>query len=688
MMGALLLNHALLPLLPLLAAAPFVIHLLARRNPPVKEFSSVEFLLRIMKEIAKLRKPQDRLLLAIRTLFAISLASLFLLPVVFPSGKGAAFQRNNLVVVVDATASMAFIEGAQTRFADACAKASETLSGLGGGDSANVVWLKARPSAAFPSPGVNFAYLKDLLRKAQVTSEAGDIASALRLAAGMLKEVEGRKQICVISDFQRTAWANCDMDIPSDIELIKMKAGSADAPNIAVTALNCDSTHPQAGVEAGFTCELSNFSPQPRQATLIFNAEESRSSRELSLPPQGRATVIFKHKFQTHGIFPVKVSLAEGDAFPGDDSRALCVSVAKHLKAGIYAGDQQTAKYWRRALDAIDWMRTESAGETGISCDAAFDILMLAGWNGEGAARIAERLRKGATVVCMPAAGLELAEALRLAEPDAANPSKAQFALERTKRPHKLKIENGKDAMFKLFESGDSVDPASGLFTSRLRIPTAPPGTWETVLSYDDGAPALARCRMPGAGTLFLWLMPLGREAGNWQAQPGFLPFLSEMLLSSRSSNGAATSSGETLERHPGEELSLKAGREAILSDIILKDESDATLPLKLEKDGANSRFISEPIAKPGIYHWKDRGRDRLANAVNFPTQESDLAAMSAESAGRNSASLVAASGGDVKRMRNGIELWPFLLALCVLLLFVEGCVSCWAEQGRREASI
>ena len=85
-MQFLLTNTAWIWLLSL-AAVPLAVHLFARSNPPKYSFSSTVFLQRIMKKTARLRKPQDWLLLLLRTLAALALLFVFLQPLL--TGEGA-----------------------------------------------------------------------------------------------------------------------------------------------------------------------------------------------------------------------------------------------------------------------------------------------------------------------------------------------------------------------------------------------------------------------------------------------------------------------------------------------------------------------------------------------------------------------------------------------------------------------
>ena len=99
-----------------------------------------------------------------------ALVLVFLRPLFFSQRRLAGLlQTKNVVLIIDATASMAYVDGAQTRFAAACAEASEILAGLSGRDGANIVWLDAAPDAVFPEIGANIAYLRTALRRAGVS---------------------------------------------------------------------------------------------------------------------------------------------------------------------------------------------------------------------------------------------------------------------------------------------------------------------------------------------------------------------------------------------------------------------------------------------------------------------------------------------------------------------------------------
>ena len=193
-MSVLFLNAVLWPL-AILVAVPLIVHLFARARPPMLDFSSVEFIMRALRFTQRVRKPKDWLLLVLRTAAAAAVMLLFLRPVLFAHGGGGLFERRNVVVILDASASMGWSDGSQTRFAVACAEASEILAGLSSRDAADVIVAGVTPRAVFPAMGGNMGYLQGEVRRARLTSEALDPEAALRLAARLLNGQEGRKEV-------------------------------------------------------------------------------------------------------------------------------------------------------------------------------------------------------------------------------------------------------------------------------------------------------------------------------------------------------------------------------------------------------------------------------------------------------------------------------------------------------------
>lgn len=670
---SILFTNALLWPLAAVVAVPLILHLFARTRPPVYNFSSVEFILRIIRSTLRVKRPQDWILLAIRTLLFTALLFVFLRPLFFSQRRLAGlFQIRNVVVVVDSTASMAYVDGAQTRFAAACAEASEVLAGLSNRDTANVVWLNSAPRAVFPEMGANIAYLRDALRRARVTSEAGNIQESLDLATRLLAPTEGKRELCIVSDFQQAAWKHVPVVPPAGIEVVKVPIGAAPAANAAITDLHCYPSHPLLGEEVTISCDVHNYSAQPCGRTLFLQVGESRLSQHLMIPSWNKATAVFRHSFTTPGAARIAATLEE-DSFPGDDRRWTYLPVVEFMRVGILAADPATANAWGRALDALGWARTELLSADDLAGELPYDVLMLAGWDGSASGHVRDRLLQGTTVVAMPAEGRSPADVLLTA--DTTGAAATAIRREQSTEPRPVRILAPDDDVFRLFAGGEFGDPSRGLFRERLILPATSLQEATVLMAYDDGVPALAR--ITRNGHFYLWNMCLNPEFSNWAAHVEFLTFLGELVLTSRPGADGKTLFSDHL---PGEPVAWNAGRTVLTSDVELRDAEGQSRAVTRGDSESSQRFLSAESLPLGTYEWLYRGQPVGCSVVNFPVIESDLRTMSRDDV-RSAGTVLAAGGRKVRHLRDGVKLWPYFLALALCLALAEGAALVWVER-------
>lgn len=670
-MSLVFLNGMLWPLAALIAV-PLLLHLFARSKPPVYRFSSIEFILRILRTTLRVKRPQDWLLLLLRTALFATLLLLFLRPLFFARRALAGpLARKNVVLVVDATASMGCLEGGRTRFAAACAEASEVLSGLTASDRANVVWLDAEPDPVFPEAGLNMGYLRAALSRAEVRPEEGDLAGAVKLAVSMLENLDGRSEIYVISDFQRAVWDKAEVAVPDSIRLVYLRVAQGDGDNSALSALAVDPPSPLKGEEVTIHAEVVNYSERPRQQTVYFEAGESRRSLEVMIPAWDRTTVSFRHRFAEPGLHAVTASLNE-DRFPADDRRWAVVRVSDGLAVAVSGTNTAEGRYWFRALDALPWARIEPEDPGRLNGAAAYDAFLLAGWDGAGAEVLADKLARGATLVCTPAPDAPIGRLLSVAGIEASAVT-GEAAWEPLSAPQGTRIAAKEDRVFRLFAGGEYGDPAGGRFGARWRLPDGAAAGGEVLLEYDDGRPALVRYRR--GGTLYVWTMPLDPGFSDWAGRVEFVPFLGELLLSSR-----ALGEPRGLSAAPGGQLEWLVDREVLASDVTLQDESGAAHPLRALRESGGTRMLSDGAARVGLFTWRHEGQPQQLTAVNFPPIESDLRTMSMNEV-EQQGELALAAGRQARQLRDGLPLWPYLLALALGWALLEGAAQYWVER-------
>lgn len=679
-MSLFLSNLVLWPLLALIAV-PVLIHLFARARPPVYEFSSVEFIRRILKHTLRVRKPRDWLLLILRTLAVALLVFVFLRPMLFAHAVGNPFQKRNVVVVLDSSASMGWAEGSQTRFAVACAEASETLAGLSGRDAANVILagMKARP--VFPSVGPNIAYLQGEIRRAQVTAGTVDPGTALQLAVKLLQGREGRKEICVFSDFQASNWRGVAAEIPPDIGLTCVSVAKSDAPNCAITRLVADPVRPLQGEDVTLVCEVVNYSEQTQRRTVVLGVEENRSSQETVLPPWGRATLRFRHRVTVPAPFVATVSLTD-DAFPADDRRWLVVEPRDMLRVGVvgFEGGDVTAAVWSRAVRALGWARADMRDAAWLGNPSwDYDVVMLAGWNGDDPARVRRFLGKGVPVIWCPGTNTPAARLSGVLSNvvSSAGRKLEPVAWQRQAEAWKLNIATPGHALFRIFGGGEYGDPARGVIHGRLFMKAADLPTGSALLAYSDGVPALWACE--GDSPLYVWNIPIDKTLSSWAAQGEFVPFLGELILSSRCGMSGLARPGN--EYSPGQMLVWRPEFLVRVEDVRVRFPDGAALPAKVAETGGGL-LMAGPAEQLGSYAWLIRDKVIKRDAVNFVPMESDLRPLSTPEI-KAMGALVGASGRAVREWQDGITLWPMLLAAGLLILLCEGLVAAWKRGVR-----
>ncbi len=670
-------NSALWPFL-LLLAVPLALHLFARSRPPVYFFSSVEFIRRIVRSTLRIKRPKDWLLLLLRTLIFAAVILLFLRPVYFAQRKLAGpFQKRHVAIVVDATASMAYPDGAQTRFATACAEAAAILSGLSARDTANLVWLSANPESVFPEMGVNFGFLQEVLRQRTVTVEAGAIDKTLSLAVNLLEGQEGRREICVISDFQKSAWESVQITLPPAIDLIKIKIGAVDGANAALMDIRLDPCRPLVGEDTAISCEVCNYSPQPVRKTVFLSVGERRLSHDLMVPAWNKATAVFKHRFTAAGVVPLTARLSE-DLFPADDRMASVAEVSEFVRVGMLPAEPLTAAAWQRALRALGWVKLDVLASAGQAGSPSRDALFLSGWDGGDSAPLRQALLAGRAIVCTPARDLPLSRIAALVD-GAQRPDGDLFRWEQDKAGHTLSIRREQDPVFRIFSNGEFGDLSRASFGGRFMFPAAALPAGDLLLAYDDGQPALIRYPA-GLGLLYLWNMPLDPEFSNWPKRSDFLPFLAELLLASRSGSGGEY---EVSRLTTGEQAGLRLDRDLPSSELALRDEDGQAIPLRETRGSGHAMWLAGQSLNPGLYTWQHLDKPLAWTVVEFPSVESDLRVIPPEELQqRNLGAAIVARGLSLRDMHEGIALWPYLLALALAALLAEGLAAWWAERS------
>ena len=648
-------------LLAAFVAVPLLAHLFSRTRPRRREFPSLKLLREAMRQVTRVRKPRDRWLLIVRTLAMIALIGAFLQPWLlsrFASGTGVA---KTVVLVLDASASMSWADGTQTRLAQATTAAEEVLATLPANSRANVVWVRGSAASELPEPGPNLDFLRDALRKATAHPESGDIVGAFSLALKQLGSAEGDRELIILSDFQRTAWREANLETPTGIRLTRIAVGSEEAANLALAGLALEPARPVAGQDARIICRVRNFSAGPRRATLFAEAGESRLSQSVEIAPWSETLAVLPVKFPKEGIVPVKATLGE-DPFPADNTRHALAEVRGALQIAIAGTDDDaTAKTWMRAARALDSVSARFIKPAEIA-EARAELLFYPAWKGGDFEALTAFAKRGGAIIIQPAEGLDAAATgkwLGLAAADGA------LGIEKRDSGWGLRIAAEDHPMFALFAAGAFGDPTKGTFRSRT---TTPQFVEKALLAYDDAQPALTLLDFNGGAekpTAVAW-WNLDLATSDWATRTTFVPFFGEFVRHL----AARTQTPALRVFEPGSALRLEAGA-LDAKGIRLINEAGREVPLDSEKPGI---LVAKEPAVPGNYQWATQDGVLDHAVVNFPETESDLRRMNTEELDRAAGTLVSTRERTrLSDLREGHPLWAWFLAAAAAFFLIEG---------------
>ncbi len=650
-MSLFLQSPALLGLLAL-AALPAIVHLISRARPPEYRFSNIDFLRRVLRRTARVRRPKDWLLLVLRTLALLALAAAFISPLLVSKNIALPGEASTAVIVIDRSASMSAREGAGSRFDAALAEAAAFLESSKP-SAANLIWIDAEPAAIFPEPGPNLAFLAEQIQTAQPRLEEGVLAAAIDIALRQLATAQGRRQLVIISDFQATSWRDFSPAMPGDVEIITRQVATEAPPNFAVTRLLAQPAAPVAGQDTTLLANIRNFSPDPVRTELTLDADGSRQSQPIDLPPWGEVEAAFTLRPAGAGPLPVTASI-DADSFPADNARHTVVHVRDAIRIHSGAGNSPAAKILAKLTTALPWLEPTESPTSG-------DITL-----NPPPSEIPDLTKSGVTVLIESPTDLSTIEALASAanlRPES-NPAGWQI------------LPDERHPAIQLFRTGDFGNPFSGVFRERLKLPEsiARDPRVRQIAVYQDGVPAVLEIRTEAAPIL-LFNLPLDPAKSDWTTQGNFLPAFAEILLRTRPAERAESSHAT-----PGHRISHLTTRTEDTAAIELAGPAGKPWPLQESPSPDGTRWQSEAPAVPGLFRWQSSGQTLAITAVNFPESQSDLRPLDAPPTFDGLATPTSSFERQAALAR-GIPLWPWLILTALTALLLESLIHLRSQE-------
>lgn len=674
-------------------ALPVVIHWLTRPRPVSLPLSTIRFVREAVQQRRARYRLRDLIILLLRIAAVVLLAWAFARPLagskpLVADAPGEAVR----VVILDRSQSMSAIShGVQAfeRARPAAAKYLTYVPGLHG----NLILAGAKPMPVFQSTSTNFAAMHDALAGAAPRPEGLNLRAAIEQAAEMLgRSPEGaRKELVVISDFQRSNWASADFSpLPKDTRIQLESVAAKETPaNLAVLGARAQGRVEQ-GREARLEVDVGNFSATPRDVQVDVTVGGTSLRLAGHCPPGVRTTLAGDYLPPHAGWQGGEARLVGAqDALAADDVRPFVIEVrptpAFALVTREPAKPQPTSSHFLELALAPLRPREGRAAEKVVRIDpaaldkesvASADLIVLdhpGRLPTESMRLIASLLRRGKPVLYIAA---EPADANNLASLAEAAGSDLKMPVQFVPTPAgqvrrdlflaSLRKESG---LFNIF--GDDVNAAMAplRFSGGLQSRRLEGGLADDVLAtYSDQSAALVVTSC-GAGSIAIFNASLADS--NLPGSPVFVPLTGELVnrLLSRSRTGdAAVGSGELAVNY----LPPDAGPAAGLT--ISGPASGGGATGELVDEGGAVVWRWPTVGAPGVYTVKRGGGELFAIASTIPAAEADLRAIEPEvlkdrlAGGRPIA--FTATGDDDPARRD--TRWAWLAAACAACMLFE----------------
>jgi hypothetical protein len=322
------------------AAIPLIIHLSRSRRQKKMRFSTTRFFTEQFLRSYRMSRLKELLLLACRMALFALLAMALARPL-FKAGGAAGLGGGPraVVLVLDDSASMGYVEDGVPLFQRAREAAAAVLRGLSAGDSATVVLAGRRaggPEVLFPEPTEQLEDVRRALDRVKVSPLGSDLSGALALAEAVTASSRAARKsvaVYVFSDLQESGWDAPEPDTAagarSEVSFVFVGVRPRKTPrNRAVTAVRYAATRPRVGVPFAVRplLALAGDDGKDVHVRLYLDGEKVGEQRVERLPGGRWASPRFYHTFKTAGWHGGHVEV-DDDALAADNRRYFTLEV-------------------------------------------------------------------------------------------------------------------------------------------------------------------------------------------------------------------------------------------------------------------------------------------------------------------------------------------------------------------------
>lgn len=695
-------------------AVPIAIHLINRGLPRTVVFPTVRFLRAASASQTRPHRLRHLVLMTLRCAFLALLALAFARPLWFASAGAATDADRDTVAIVllDVSASTGYADSPVSTMSEAVTQAAAVADSLdpARGDRLNVVLAGISPWVLYPRPTSSLAAIKARLEAIRPTAERANASGAIALAAGQFAEFRpSRKELHVISDFQRTNWADIDFTpLPTDTNVILHRIGrDAPQPNACIADVVMTPPQPIATQPCQVNVRLINYSANADRRNVVLRTNDGREWKRtgVALAPGAPADVSFDVVFEKPGIYEFTAEIAP-DALAVDDRRFASVHVVTRLPvvlctdADLHEGVTSSYLLARALAPFSDErgtieLRTVRSRELSTATLTGAEVVLLdaSGPVPSGGIRaLYEFLRAGGGVAAFLGFGaaVENLVALNDLAPDhdvlpldlaRVRERGAEAGIQkRGSEPPTARVVVNPVAIHPLLRPlGDAgVDSLLSVRVYRHFATRPVPAAGDSIATFDTGGVALA-ARSIGGGRLLVCGIspdPQWSDLAKHAVFPGLIHQFVGFLRPRQSAQPRV---------YAGMPVTQRWFTTAPLTNLDINGPGGERIQTTVHREGTMAAVTLPPANAPGFWRIRDGGKVVEGVAVNVDPQESDLASADmnalqsrASAVGRTTAPAMARAE-VMKVERRGRPLWHWALGASLAMLAIEMmCLLAW----------
>ncbi|MCL2347460.1 MAG: BatA domain-containing protein [Planctomycetaceae bacterium] len=696
----------------LAAGVPFAVHLLTKPRPVRLPLSTLRFLREVVHQRRARHVLRDVLILLLRT----SAVLLIALAIARPQWGGRPLISDQTdgdavrVVALDVSQSMAATDRGVAALERARTSAANFLR-YRPGLKANLILVGAGSRAVFDAPSVNFDQLRDELAQAAVLPERVDVRKLVETAGKILAPVSPedhrRRELVIVSDFQRSSWAKADFtSLPEGTQIQwESVAPSETLPNLAILDVRVNARELASG-SSQCEIDLYNGTPHGRQLEIELHVGESLWNLKATCPPESTTTLTQEIPWKQTGWQAGEARLVDldkndvDDALSADNVRPFAVDIPAEpnylLVTRQPANMRPSSAYFLECALALRQtaegkpatVRRTDPSEIDSASLASADLIVIdhpGKLSDDTVKLLAGFFRRGKPVLYVAS---ESQDAVNLKSLLEAVGGSVQLPVEfvpplagRLRRDLTLISVKRDRSPFNVF--GDHLNGVLGQLRFSGGLGSR---RWEgrpdddVLAMYDDGSASVVSV-MSDAGALTVINADLNES--NLPKTGAFVPLIEELVrgLMDRERGNKTANCGEPL----FVQLPANAGPAHLLNVFDLKTagmKNDQKNEQTVADEKKQGELVDEETGtvwhwnspdRPGVYGVKRGEEIVFAKAVAIPPEESELASLDMKNLGPRLA------GGHATYYRNVADggerrddFWIWLAAGCVLCMIGE----------------